>query len=277
MWEVILDTLLDGTKLLPFLFVTFLIIEIFEHKFSDKGKKIVEKSGKFGPVLGSIFGIVPQCGFSVAATNLYVTRIISLGTLFSVYLATSDEMIPILIAEQASLSLILKILVIKLVLGIIFGFLIDLLIRNRQKPNYDICDHENCECKEHIVLASLKHTFNIFIFILICTFVINLIMHFLGESYLESILLKNNIFAPFITSLIGLIPNCASSVVLTELYLNSAISFSSLIGGLLTGSGIALLVLLKETDKKEALKIIGLLYLIGSISGIIIEIVSRLI
>ena len=273
MIDIILDTLLDGVKLLPFLFLTFLLIELFEHKFSDKSKKITEKSGKFGPLLGSVFGVIPQCGFSVAATNLYVTRIISLGTLFAVYLSTSDEMIPILIAEKAPLDLLLKILLIKFILGMVYGFIIDFILRKKEMPKYDICDHEHCECKDHIILASLKHTFNVFIFVLICTFIINLIMHYLGEEYLEMIFLKNNFFGSFITSLIGLIPNCAASVVITELYLKSAITFGALIGGLLTGAGIALLVLLKEADKKEALKIIVSLYLIGTLTGIIIDLV----
>ena len=273
MLDVIIDTLLDSVKLLPFLFLTFLLIELFEHKFSEKSKKIIEKSGKFGPILGSIFGVIPQCGFSVAATNLYVTRIISIGTLFAVYLSTSDEMIPILIAEKAPVVLLLKIILIKFILGMIYGFIIDLILRKKSVPKYDICDHENCECKEHILLASLKHTLNIFVFILICTFIIDLVMHYLGENYLQMIFLKDNIFGSFITSLIGLIPNCAASVAITELYLKSAITFGALIGGLLTGTGIALLVLFKEERKKEALKIALTLYLIGSITGIIIDLV----
>lgn len=277
MKEVILDTLLDGLKLLPFLFITFLLIELFEHKISDKGKKVVEKSGRFGPVLGSLFGIIPQCGFSVAASNLYITRIITIGTLFSVYLSTSDEMIPILLAEKAPITLLLKILLIKFILGIIFGFIIDFILRKKEKPKYDICDHEHCDCKENLILASIKHTLSIFIFIIICTFIINIVMHYMGEDYLGKILLKNNIFGSFITSLIGLIPNCAASVIITELYLNSAISFGALIGGLLTGAGIALLVLFKEGNKKEAIKITITLYLIGSISGVVIELITKLI
>ena len=276
MIDVIIDTLLDSVKLLPFLFVTFLIIELFEHKFSDKGKKIASKSGKFGPIIGSILGVIPQCGFGVAATNLYATRIISLGTLFAVYLSTSDEMIPILIAERAPMSLLLKILLIKFILGMIYGFIIDLILRKKSTPKYDICDHEHCACKDNILLASIKHTLNVFVFILICTFIIDLIMHYLGEGYLEALFLKDNLFGSFITSLIGLIPNCAASVIITELYLKSAITFGALIGGLLTGAGIAILVLFKETNKKEALKITITLYLIGALSGVLIELFMKL-
>ena len=274
MKEVLLDTFLDSVKLIPFLFLTFLLIELFEHKFSNKSKNLVEKSGKFGPLIGSILGIIPQCGFSVAATNLYITRIISLGTLFSVYLSTSDEMIPILIAEKAPIGLLLKILLIKFILGMIYGFIIDFILRKKEKPKYKICDEEHCDCKDNIIMASIKHTLNVFIFILICTFVIDLVMDLKGENFLKGLLLDNNIFSPFITSLIGLVPNCAASVVITELYLKGAIMFGSLIGGLLTGAGIALLVLFKEENKKEFIKIVVLLYLIGSITGIIINILE---
>lgn len=278
MKEVIIETLIDSFKLLPFLFITFLIIELFEHKLSKKSKKVITNSGKFGPFLGSILGIFPQCGFSVAATNLYATRIISLGTLTSIYLSTSDEMIPILIAEQAPIELFVKIIILKFVIGFIFGFIIDLIIRKKEEQDYKICKDEHCHCEEKILIASIKHTLNIFIFIVICNFVINFIMEFGGMNYLKAILLKDNIFGSFITSLIGLIPNCAGSVVLTELFLNNAISFSSLIAGLLSGAGIAILVLFKTNkNKKENFMILGLLYLIGAISGVILELISRLI
>ena len=276
MKEVIFDTFIDSVKLLPFLFITFLFLEYFEHKFSKRSVKLIKKSNKFGPFIGSILGIVPQCGFSVMATNLYITRIISLGTLFSVYLSTSDEMLPLLIAGKAPFLLILKILLFKFVLGMFYGYIIDLLLRKREKPRYDICKDDSCDCEHNLFLASLKHTFNIFIFVLIFTFVINLIMEFLGMKYLETIFLKNNIFGSFITGLIGLIPNCASSIVLTELFLNNAISFGSLIGGLLPASGVALLVLFKENkSKRESISIIGLLYFLGVLTGIIIDIFAR--
>ena len=221
MKEVIIDTLLDSLKLLPFLFIAFLLIELFEHKFSKKTKERLSNSNKFGPAVGSVLGVIPQCGFSVMATNLYATRIITMGTLIAVYLSTSDEMIPILVAEKAPISLLLKILLIKILVGMICGFIIDLLIKRKDKEDYHICEDEHCNCDDdHFLGAALKHTFNIFIFILIFTFIINLIMKYGGNNLLSKILLKDNIFAPFLTSLIGLIPNCAASVILTELYLN---------------------------------------------------------
>ncbi len=277
MKDVIVETLIDSFKLLPFLFVTFLIIELFEHKLNNKSKDLVSKSGKYGPLLGSLFGIIPQCGFSVCATNFYTTRIISLGTLIAVYLATSDEMIPILIAERAPLKLLIIILILKFIIGILIGYIIDLIYRKEKKVNYHICKDEHCDCDEKFLKAVCKHTINIFIFILICTLIINLVMHYWGSNFLENILLKDNILSLFITSLIGLIPNCGGSVILTELFLNNAISFAALMSGLLSASGIAILVLFKTNkNKKENFAILGLTYIIGVIMGIIIHIVMKL-
>ena len=275
MKEIIIDTLIDTLKLVPFLFIAFLLIELFEHKFSKKSIEVVESSGKYGPILGSILGIIPQCGFSVMATNLYVTRLITLGTLISIYLSTSDEMLPILISEKAEFSLIIKILLIKLFIGMLAGFIIDKIFKvKKEKKNYDICEEEHCHCKESIIISSLKHTLNIVVFILLINFILNICFNYLGQDYLSKILLKDSFFGPFISSLIGLIPNCGASVMLTELYINNAINFGSLISGLLTGSGIAIMILFK-TNKHflENLKIVGILYLVGVLSGIIIELI----
>lgn len=275
MKDIIIDTLIDTLKLVPFLFIAFLLIELFEHKFSKKSIKVVESSGKYGPILGSFLGIIPQCGFSVMATNLYVTRLITLGTLISIYLSTSDEMLPILISEKAEFSLIIKILLIKLFIGMLVGFIIDKIFKvKKEKKNYDICEEEHCHCKESIIISSLKHTLNIVVFILLINFILNICFNYLGQDYLSKILLKDSFFGPFISSLIGLIPNCGASVMLTELYINNAINFGSLISGLLTGSGIAIMILFK-TNKHflENLKVVGILYIVGVLSGIIIELI----
>lgn len=275
MKDIIIDTLIDTLKLVPFLFIAFLLIELFEHKFSKRSIKVVESSGKYGPILGSFLGIIPQCGFSVMATNLYVTRLITLGTLISIYLSTSDEMLPILISEKAEFSLIIKILFIKLFIGMLVGFIIDKIFKvKKEKKNYDICEEEHCHCKESIIISSLKHTLNIVVFILLINFILNICFNYLGQDYLSKILLKDSFFGPFISSLIGLIPNCGASVMLTELYINNAINFGSLISGLLTGSGIAIMILFK-TNKHflENIKVIGILYIVGVLSGIIIELI----
>ena len=278
MKEVILDTIVDSLKLIPFLLVAFLIIELLEHKLNNKTKNIITKSKKIGPIIGSLLGVIPQCGFSVMATNLYITRIITLGTLISIYLSTSDEMLIIMISEKVEISLILKILLIKIFFGIVYGLIIDKIINKNKKDketNYELCDEEHCDCNHSILLSAIKHTLHITLFIFIITLIINTIFTLLGDNYLSKILLNNSILSPFITSLIGLIPNCAASVILTELYLNSTISLGALIGGLLTSSGSSLLVLIKNNkNKKENLSIILLLYALGVLSGIIIELIS---
>lgn len=278
MKEVILDTIVDSLKLIPFLLVAFLIIELLEHKLNNKTKSIITKSKKIGPIIGSLLGVIPQCGFSVMATNLYITRIITLGTLISIYLSTSDEMLIIMISEKVEISLILKILLIKIFFGIVYGLIIDKIINKKKKDketNYELCDEEHCDCNHSILLSAIKHTLHITLFIFIITLIINTIFTLLGDNYLSKILLNNSILSPFINSLIGLIPNCAASVILTELYLNSTISLGALIGGLLTSSGSSLLVLIKNNkNKKENLSIILLLYALGVLSGIIIELIS---
>ena len=280
--HILEHSLLDSIKLLPFLFIAFFIIELIEHKLSDKSKKVISKSGKYGPILGSLLGLIPQCGFSVVATNLYITRILSLGTLISIYLSTSDEMLVILLSRNASISTILPLLGTKFIVGLISGFIIDFLLRNKkkEKQTYSICEDEHCGCEEeeNLFKSSLIHTIKTFIFIFIATFIITLVFELFGEEYLSKLLLKDTLISPFITSLIGLIPNCASSVILTELYLSNSINFASIISGLLTGSGVAILVLFKSNKNiKENLTILSLVYGIGVITGIIITLIAYII
>ena len=281
MIEIIEETLIDSIKLLPFLFITYLIMEYIEHKTSDKLKNTIKKSGKYGPVIGGLLGTIPQCGFSVAATNLYATRIITLGTLISVYLATSDEMIPILLSEGAPITTILSILGIKLVIAIFAGFIIDFIIRRKNKENdeeeriIDLCEKEHCHCEHGIFKSALKHTLNIFVFIIIITFIINILIHFIGEDNIANFVRINPILGPVLAGIIGLIPNCASSVILTQLYVENVIPVATMISGLLAGTGIGLAVLFKMNKGiKENLKITALLYVIGVISGIILQLIG---
>ncbi len=276
MLDVIVDTLLDGIKLIPFLFIAFLILELLEHKLSGKNKKIIEKSGKFGPIIGSMLGAFPQCGFSVAATNFYATRIITLGTLISIYLSTSDEMLPLLISEGVNIKLIIKVLGIKILIGMISGFIIDLIFRKKEKNHiHDFCEEEHCNCKNGVLISTIKHTLNITLFIIIISFILNTIIYYVGEDTLGNLIFRKKVLGPILSSLIGLIPNCASSVVITQLYLGNVISFGAMMSGLLTGSGVAILVLFKvNKNLKENLKILGIVYIIGVISGIIIELIN---
>ena len=277
MLEIIEDTLIDSIKLLPFLFLTYLLMEYIEHKTKEKTKETIKKSGKFGPLIGGVLGIVPQCGFSVSATNLYAARVITLGTLIAVYLSTSDEMLPIFISEAVPISTILKILGIKLLIGVVAGFIIDIVIRFVKKEKQeeekivDLCEREHCHCENGIIKSALKHTVNIFIFIVIITFIINLVIYFIGEDTIAGFLRNQPILGQIIAGIIGLIPNCASSVILTQMYLENVISAATMISGLLVGAGVGLAVLFK-TNKgiKQNLKITALLYVIGVLSGIVI-------
>ncbi len=276
MFEVIKDTIIDTLKLIPFLWLTFYLIEVIEHKYQKKSQKIIKKSGKYGPILGGILGCFPQCGFSVMATNLYITKIISLGTLISIYLSTSDEMLPILLSEKSDIKTILSIIGVKVLIGIIAGIIIDLILKKRKEHSIqEICEHEHCHCEKSILASSIHHTLNTIIFILITSFFINILMNYGLEQYLKNIFHTSSILTPFLSSLIGLIPNCGASIILTELYLNHILSFSSLISGLLTGSGVALLVLFKNNkNTKENLFILFLIYTIGVFSGLILTIFS---
>lgn len=281
MQEILEHSAIDTIKLLPFLFITYLIMEYIEHKTSNKVKETIKKSGKFGPLIGSILGIFPQCGFSVSATNLYATRVITLGTLISVYLTTSDEMLPILITEAVPISTILQILGIKFVIGIIAGFMIDLFIRKTHKEEQndhehigEFCEHEHCHCEDGIWKSAFKHSINILIFIFIVTVIINAIIHLVGEETIAKIVSHNILLGPIIAGLVGLIPNCASSVILTELFVESVISMPILIAGLCVNAGVGLLVLFKTNKNlKENIKIVTLLYCIGVIAGIMLEII----
>ena len=276
MIDVILDTLLDVVKLLPFLFLTYLAMEYLEHKTGNKAATIVKKAGRFGPVIGGALGIVPQCGFSAAASNLYAGRVISLGTLMAIYLSTSDEMLPILISEQTSPGVIVKILLAKALIGMTAGMVIDILLRKRgleeHEHIHDICEHEHCHCEKGIFRSALSHTAQITFFILIITFALNLILYFVGEDALANLILSKPVVGPLLASLVGLIPNCAGSVVITQLYLEKVIGIGSAMAGLLTGSGVGLLVLFRVNhNRKENLRILGLLYGIGVLTGIVIE------
>ena len=279
MKEIIIDTIGDSLKILPFLFITFLVLEYLEHKMSKKTEKAVKKAGKLGPLLGGIVGAFPQCGFSVAATNLYATRVISLGTLIAIYLSTSDEMLPILLSENASVVVIFKFIFIKIIVGIIFGFIIDFILRKRKVEDVNIkglCEDEHCHCYEHSILKSaIKHTLNIVFFIFIISFILNIAFSYLGEELISKIFMKNSILGPFLASLIGLIPNCGASVVLTELYLNNTISFASSIAGLLSSSGVGILLLFKVNKNiKENIFILLTIYFIGVFTGLIINIIN---
>ncbi len=266
MIDILLDAIIDALKLIPFLFLSFMIMELIEHKLNNQ-KKLVETK-KYGPLIGSSLGVIPQCGFSALASNLYSARVITLGTLVAVYLSTSDEMLPIMLSHKTDIIIILKILLIKFLLGLLFGFLIDFIYHKKHSTDIKhICEEDHCHCEDGIIKSSLIHTLKITLFILIINIALNSII---DENTIFHFATSNKILAPIITSFIGLIPNCASSVIITELYLDKIITLGSALAGLLSGSGVGILVLFKQNKNlKENLLILLILVFIASVSGII--------
>ena len=278
MLDCLLDGLLDTLKILPYLLITFILLEFLEHKLNKKNEKILAKTKKGGPILGGLLGALPQCGFSSMAASLFSSRVITMGTLIAVFLSTSDEMLPVMISEKVNILLVLKIIGFKVLVGIIVGFIIDLIYRKKKEEHehiHDLCEDEHCDCEhDGIFLASIKHTLKIGLFILIANIIINIIIFKLGEDRLGSILLHHNVLTYFLASLVGLIPNCAGSVVITQLYLSKLISVGTLVSGLLTGSGIGILLLFRTNKHiKENVSILGIVYFVGVIVGLIVDIV----
>ncbi len=277
MLDILMDSVLDSIKLIPFLWATYFIMEYLEHKTSDKHKEHMQKSGKWGPMIGGILGAFPQCGFSVSATNLYVGRVITLGTLIAVYLSTSDEMIPVFLSEAVPIFVILKIVGLKIGVSVVMGILIDLMFPKKTEEHeiHTMCEQAHCHCENGMLKSSVKHTVNITLFIFLITFILNGMIAILGEETIAHLILNRPVLGPVIAGMIGLIPNCASSVILAELYLGKMISAGTMLAGLLVGSGIGLLVLWKENKpRKDNIKIVSLLYGTGVLFGILFEAVG---
>ena len=279
MVDIIIDTLIDFIKLIPFLFITYLVMEWIEHNTHDESQNLIKKAGKTGPIVGSLLGVVPQCGFSAAGSTLFSGRVISAGTLIAIYMSTSDEMLPVMIAKSAPAADIIKILVIKVICAIIGGFIVDLIIFPTRKHDIpvdidDMCTDESCGCKSgrhNILKPSIVHTAKTGIFILIVSFVLNVTIGFAGESVISNLFTNIPFVENMIAAVVGLIPNCASSVALTTLYVEGAISFSALISGLLAGAGVGVLVLFRVNNhQKENLRILGILYGLSVVLGFIV-------
>ena len=293
MIHVILHTLEEAVKLLPFLFLSYLLMEWMEHKMGEKTKKAIAKAGPAAPVLGGLLGAVPQCGFSAVASGLYAGKILSLGALIAVFLSTSDEMLPVVISHAAegefALWSVLRILGGKVVIGILCGVVIDLVMRwSHPKEEHhhheghshigELCEHEGCKCGEKgIWVSSLLHTAKTGAFLLATIFVVNIVIHFAGEKAIAYMLdwASHTGFGYFFVALVGLIPNCASSVLITELYLTGGMSVGMLYAGLLTGAGVGTLVLWRTNHNwRKNLLVMGLLLVIGVAFGALIDLLG---
>ena len=281
--DILIDVCKDTIKLIPFLFVTYLAMEYVEHKAGEGAKARIARSGKYGPAVGALLGAAPQCGFSAAASSLYAGRVITVGTLMAVYLSTSDEMLPIFLSEQVPVVDIFKVLGLKVVIGLVVGFLLDFCVRHfykGKKPDgpeiHHICEHDHCNCEEEGILKSaLHHTLQITGFIFLVSLVLGFIIEFVGAEALGNFITNKPIIGEFVAGLIGLIPNCAASVVITQLYLSGALSFGAMMSGLLVGAGIGIAILISmNEDKRKSVEIIALLYGFGVFFGILIELLG---
>lgn len=276
--DCILDALLDSAKILPFLFFAYLTMEYIEHKMGERAKREIERAGALGPVFGSVLGVIPQCGFSTVASNLFAGRIITVGTLLAVYLSTSDEMLPIFISESVPVVTMVKILGVKCLIAMVAGFLIDAVLRllthgkKEEMMSGDLCEHEHCHCEKSILKSSLVHTVKIILFIFLISAILNILIAIVGEDSLKQLIGNRPVITCFVAGLVGLIPNCAASVVITELFLEHMISVGAMFSGLLVGAGVGLLVLFRVNEHwKENVKIVALLYGIGVGAGLFLE------
>ena len=273
--EIFLHGLLDTLKIIPFLFLTYLLMEFIEHRAGDKAERFMKKAGAFAPVVGGALGAVPQCGFSAAASNLYAGRIISMGTIIAVFLSTSDEMIPILVSGSVHVGTVALVVLYKALVGILVGLAVDFVLklmrRDGEKINIDaICDEDNCHCERGIWYSALHHTVTISLFVLLITLAINALVFFIGEENLGAVMYNKPVISHLIAAVIGLIPNCAASVALTTLCTEGLITAGTMMSGLFSGAGVGLLVLFKVNKQvKENLLIVGIILAAGVIFGLI--------
>ena len=291
--DLFIDALIDTAKLLPLLAVVYFLVSFFEYRYGNRIGHSLAHLNRYGPILGALFGCIPQCGFSVVASALYVKKIISVGTLLSVFLSTSDEAVPILLSIPDKTHLVGILIVIKVIIAIMAGMAVDFIINLRQavkskgaasipvycedalKGHSGCCSHgvdEKPSKIKSLLIHPLWHTAKIFFFLLVLSIALNFGLDSIGQERIARVLLNGTIFQPFLASLIGFIPNCFASVILVELFVKGAISFGSMVAGLCAGSGLGMLVLIKENKSfKDTLFIIGLLLGVSVLVGVVIQ------
>ena len=290
--DILTDTALDGLKMLPFLFGAYLLLEWIEHRSGSKFRHRLSHSGRYSVPLGAAIGLIPQCGFSVAASNLFAGRLITTGTLLAVFLATSDEAVPVMLVSPNGAGKILPLLGLKLLFAVIGGYLADCLFfrrahekqcetthchhdDEREEATHELCAH--CGCQGGILNSTLHHTAETFLFLLIVLLLINTVTTLLGEERLASILLAGTFWSPIVTALIGLIPNCAPSVLISELYLNGTLTIGATVAGLSAGAGLGLAMLFKiNPNQKQNFRILAFLYVFSVAAGILTDLVCKL-
>ena len=288
--ELIIDALLDSIKLLPFLFLVYLLIGYLDSSTDNRLYRRLVRAKWLGPIIGSTLGCLPQCGFSVVGANLYSRGMISIGTLLAIFISTSDEAIPILFAHPGMLKSVGIVLGLKFIIAIFMGLVIEAIMRMLGRPtltpkqmvseNMEVQGGCKCQdgCHSHnggIWRSALLHTVKVFMYILVINLILNAIIEGIGEDSLSQILLSNSMWQPVLAALVGLIPNCAASIVLTEMYIAGTLSLGSLIAGLIPGAGMGLVILFKANKSFiENIKILGILYVTGVIFGMLLQMIS---
>ena len=268
----------DTLYIIPFLFVTYLAMEWLEHKTGGRAHAAIQRAGAAGPVVGAVVGAVPQCGFSAAAATLWAGRVITLGTLFAVFLSTSDEMLPIFLAEQVPFDVILKIIGAKIIIGMVMGFIVDAALRIARRIDaplhiHELCERDHCHCHDGeggILKSAVKHTLQVTVFIFVITIVLNAVLEVVGEDVLAEFLAANPALSVFGSALVGLVPNCAASVVIAQLYVEGVLGSGAMLAGLLVSAGVGLLVLVRTNRRpRENVAIIVGLYATGVVWGLV--------
>ncbi len=328
--EILADATKDTLVLVPFLFVTYLVLESLEHAAGARVAAVVRKAGAAGPIVGGILGVLPQCGFSAMGATLFAGRVVTLGTLLAVFLSTSDEMLPLLVAEQVDLGLVGRILAAKAAIGIVVGLAADAILRlvaHRSHAHgadllvdglseagagvghiHELCERDHCHCEddeevghvheahdhghghahahdhagqehEHgtsgmlgsVVRGAVSHTVQVTVFIFVITLVLSVFLDTLGEEAIASILGSNAVVATFVSALVGLIPNCAASIVITQLYLDGALGLGPMMAGTLVAGGAGFLVLFRTNrNVRENVCVLAILLAVGIVSGLAI-------
>lgn len=275
-WHHIQHAFSHSVNTVPFLFIAYFLIEYIEKRSSDKMQRTMTRLGRFGPFGGAVLGCVPQCGFSASAANFYSNRVVTLGTLIAVFISTSDEAIPILLSNPQFGGTILKLIGAKIVIGALAGFAVDLIFK-APASTHDELHHKHGHCCRDeegfgsMLLAAAKHTAGTYAFIFVVSFVLCAAVDTLGHDKVSVLFMSDTVFQPFLAALIGFIPNCASSVLLTQLYIEGTLSFGSVVAGLCTGAGVGLAVLFKENRPlKDNFKIMAILYAAAVIAGLLL-------
>jgi hypothetical protein len=303
LFDALTDAFIDSVKMIPLLLVIYVLIEFFEVKFGNRMGRAVARAGKAGPAIGTVAGVIPQCGVSVIGTALYTQRLVTIGTLFAIYLATSDEAIPVILSQPDRIGVLLPLIAVKIVVALFVGYAMDFAFRKRNAQIFthvdqylqgeDEAEHhhekafEEQACCGHapsapdqqvsfrtLLVHPLIHTLKVFVFIFAVSFALSLVFALVGQDAIADALAGQTILQPFAAALIGLIPNCAASVAITEFYLSGVITFGATVAGLCASGGLGILVLLKEDARADALKIIGGLFLISVAVGLLIELVG---